>query len=202
MHLGKKRIKNALCPNTERSPRSIMWKRCIAIYIECPFVEKKEGEQSNFLFLFAWMFIKKLYRFVCYFWTTRMYCLFMPNCIIGPNSLPSLHPHPCCGLTVGTITFPPLNMAWPCDLLWSRIYGWEWRCANGWPEIKTHYKATVIKSLWDWYSNSQIIHWTKIANPELDTRIYKSLTNDRVELNSVEKRWSVYLISRKKKNLK
>ena len=66
--------------------------------------------------------------------------------------------------------------------------------------VRNQNKVTLIESLWCWYSNSQIIYWTKIWNPELDPRIYERFSQNRVEFNSVEKDVNLAYLKEKEKS--
>jgi hypothetical protein len=36
------------------------------------------------------------------------------------------------------------------------------------PDLKLYLRAIVIKTSWDWYSDSQVGQWNKIEDPEMN----------------------------------
>ena len=59
------------------------------------------------------------------------------------------------------------------------------------PEFKTYYKATVIKTVWNWWRNRQVYQCKRIESPEMGQHKYSQLIFcQRSKDNPMEKGWS------------
>ena len=59
-------------------------------------------------------------------------------------------------------------------------------------DIKLYYRATVIKTAWNWYSDRQVDQWNRTDDPEMNPHTYVYLIFDKELKPSSGKKDSIF----------